>query len=40
MELRALVAEAFLASAEGTEVLGGLGYDVVIKGEIDPAGLV
>lgn len=39
MELGALVAEAFLASAEGTEVLGGLGDDFIVEGEIDSAGL-
>lgn len=40
MELGALVAEAFLASAEGTEVLGGLGDHVIVEGEINSAGLV
>jgi len=40
VELGALVAEAFLASAEGTEVLSGLGDDVIVEGEIDSAGLV
>jgi len=34
------VAEAFLAGAEGAEVLGGLGNDVVIQLEIDAAGLL
>jgi hypothetical protein len=37
MELAALVAEALLASAEGTEVLGGLGDDVVVDVEVDAA---
>lgn len=36
----ALVAEALLAGAEGTEVLGGLGDDVVEQVEGDAAGLV
>lgn len=40
VELGALVAEAFLASAEGTKVLSGLGDDVIVEGEIDSAGLV
>lgn len=37
MELGALVAKAFLASAEGTEVLGGFGDDFIVEGEIDSA---
>lgn len=37
MEGRALVAEALLASAEGTEVGGGLGDDVVEELEGDAA---
>lgn len=35
VEGRALVAEALLASAESTEVLGGLGNDVVEQLEVD-----
>jgi len=35
VERRALVAEALLASAELTEVLGGLGDNIVIEGEVD-----
>jgi hypothetical protein len=37
MELAALVAEALLAGAEGTEVLSGLGDDVVVDVEVDAA---
>jgi len=40
VERRALVAEALLASAEGTEVLGGLGDNIVIEGEVDTTGLL
>ena len=40
MELGAAVAKALLASAKGTEVLSGLGRDIVIKVEVDTAGLV
>jgi hypothetical protein len=39
VESRALVAEALLASAEGTEVRGGLGDDVVKQVERDAARL-
>lgn len=39
MEGRALVAEALLAGAESTEVLGGLGDDGVVQLEVDAAGL-
>lgn len=39
MELGAFVAKALLASAKGTEVLSGLGRDIVIKVEVDTAGL-
>jgi len=35
VEGAALEAEALLASAEGSEVLGGLGDDVVVEGEVD-----
>ena len=38
MELAALIAEALLAGAEGAEVLGGLGDDVVEQLEVDAAG--
>ena len=38
MELAVLVAEALLAGAEGTEVLDGLGDDVVVELEVDAAG--
>lgn len=37
VEGRALVAEALLASAQSTEVLGGLGNDAVVKLEVDAA---
>lgn len=37
MELAALVAEALLACAEGAEVLGGLGDDIVEELEVDAA---
>ena len=37
MEGRALVAEALLAGAESTEVLGRLGDDVVVELEVDAA---
>jgi hypothetical protein len=40
VEFGALVAEALLASAEGTEVLSRLGDDIVEKLEVDAAGLV
>lgn len=40
VELGAGVAEALLASAEGAEVLDGLGDDVVEELEVDAAGLV
>lgn len=40
MELGAFVAKAFFASAKGTEVLSGLGCDVVVKFEVDTTGLV
>lgn len=39
VELGARVAEALLASAESTEVLGRLGDDVVVELEVDAAGL-
>ena len=38
MELAALVAEALLAGAQGTEILGGLWYNVVEELEVDTAG--
>jgi len=37
VELAARVAEALLAGAEGTEVLGGLRDDIVVEGEVDTA---
>ena len=37
MELGARVPEALLAGAEGTEVLGGFGDDVVVEVEVDAA---
>ena len=37
MEGRALVTEALLASAESTEVLGGLGNNIVEEVEVDAA---
>lgn len=40
MEGRALVAEAVLASAELTEVLGGLGDNIVVEFEDDTAALL
>ena len=39
MELGALVSETFLASAESTEVLGGLRDSIVVQGEVDATGL-
>ena len=39
VELGARVAEALLASAEGAEVLGRLGDDIVEELEVDAAGL-
>lgn len=39
VEGRALVAEALLASAESTEVLGGLGHDVVVELKVDASSL-
>lgn len=39
MEGGALVAEALLAGAESTEVLGGLGDNAVIEVEVDAAAL-
>ena len=38
VELGVLVAEALLASAEGTEVLDGLGDNIVEELEVDAAG--
>lgn len=38
VELAALVAEALLAGAQGAEVLGGLGDDIVEELEVDAAG--
>jgi hypothetical protein len=40
VERRALVTEALLASAESTEVLGGLGDDIVEEVEVNAAGLL
>jgi hypothetical protein len=40
VEGRVSVSKALLASAESTEVLGGLGDDVVVEGEVDAAGLI
>jgi hypothetical protein len=40
VERRALVAETLLASAESTEVLGGLGDDIVEEVEVNAAGLL
>ena len=37
MERAALVAETFLTSAEGSEVLGGLGDYIVVEVEVDTA---
>ena len=39
MKFGALIAKAFLAGAEGAEVLGGLRYDVIVEEKIDAAGL-
>ena len=39
VKLGTLIAKAFLAGAEGTEVLSGLGNDVIIESEIDSASL-
>ena len=40
MELGTAVAKALLASAKGTEVFSGLGGDILVEVEIDPANLV
>lgn len=40
MEFGAAVAKALLASAKGTEVLSGLGRDIVVQIEVDTTGLV
>ena len=40
MELGAGVSKALLAGAEGTEVLTGLGDDIVVEEEVDTAGLL
>lgn len=40
MELGSAVAKALLTSAKGTEILSGLGNDVVVEVEVDTAGLV
>ena len=40
MELGAGIAKALLACAKSTEILGGLGDNVIIEGEVDAAGLV
>lgn len=40
MELGSAVAKALLTSAKGTEILSGLGNDVIVEGEVDTAGLV
>jgi hypothetical protein len=40
VERRALVAEALLAGAESTEVLSGLGDNVVKEVEVDATGLL
>ena len=40
MELGACIAVALLAGAEGAEVLGCLGNDIVVEVEVDAAGLV
>lgn len=39
MELAALVAKALFTGAESTEVLGGLGDDLVVEGEVDTTAL-
>lgn len=39
VELGAGVAEALFASAEGTEVLNGLGHDIIVQVKVDAAGL-
>jgi hypothetical protein len=40
VEGRASVSKALLASAESTEVLSGLGDDLVVQDEVDAAGLL
>jgi len=40
MEFGARVSEALLTSAEGAEVLSGLGDNIIIEGEVDAASLV
>ena len=40
MELGARVSKALLTSAESTEILAGLGDDMVVEVEVDAAGLV
>jgi len=39
VELAALVSKTLLAGAEGTEILCGLGNDIVVKVEVDAANL-
>ena len=39
MELGTAIAKALLSGAEGTEVLGGLGHDIIVKCEVDATGL-
>lgn len=39
MELGSIIAKTLLASAKGTEILGGLRSDIVIEVEVDAAGL-
>lgn len=40
MELGSGVAKALLTSAQGTEILDGLGSDIVVEVEVDAAALV
>ena len=37
---RVFIAKALLASAQGTEILGGLGDNVIVEVEVDAASLV
>ena len=40
MKLRSSIAKALLAGAESTEILGGPGYIILIKIEIDTTALI
>ena len=40
MELRAFITEALSAGTELNEVFSGLGHDIIIQNEVDPASLI